>query len=141
MVCCTIQAPGRGLTVRQSQFNYQLSRIRIQCEHAIGLLKIRFQSLKELRIQIDSVNKIDSVIIWIRCCIILHNLIIEHEGKESGVIIPREWQQAIEGEVDDNGEEIDADVDDSNQQGPLPQNPTQTLRERLFDSLFSSDLY
>lgn len=33
-------------------FNFHLSRIRIRAEHTIGYLKGRFQSLKELRIQI-----------------------------------------------------------------------------------------
>ncbi|EGO27776.1 hypothetical protein SERLADRAFT_414047 [Serpula lacrymans var. lacrymans S7.9] len=45
------QPPNGALTRRQRHFNYYLSRVRIRSEHAIGLLKIRFQSLKELRIQ------------------------------------------------------------------------------------------
>ncbi|KAF8235112.1 hypothetical protein L208DRAFT_1258770, partial [Tricholoma matsutake] len=64
------------LSPDQKTFNYYLSKIHIRVEHAIGLLKGRFQSLFELWIQIYTHEKHLWAIVWIRCCIILHNLIL-----------------------------------------------------------------
>ena len=49
-------------------------------EHAIGLLKGRFQSLRELRIQITLPKHHRWAIHFIRCCITLHNLVVRLEG-------------------------------------------------------------
>jgi hypothetical protein len=46
----------------------------------IGLLKGRFQSLIELRIQVYTHKKHVWAIMWICCCIILHNLILRIEA-------------------------------------------------------------
>ncbi|KZT66355.1 hypothetical protein DAEQUDRAFT_654579, partial [Daedalea quercina L-15889] len=70
---------GKQLTRRQRRFNYYLSKIRVAVEHAIGLLKIRWQSLKELRIHITDEVKLAYATMWIRCCIVLHNLVIRSE--------------------------------------------------------------
>jgi hypothetical protein len=51
-------------------------------EHAIWLLKGRFQSLKELRVRINSERDHKWAVLWILCCIILHNLILIIEGDE-----------------------------------------------------------
>ena len=54
--CVTpFKKPPRGVLSRsQRHFNHNLSCIRIQSEHVIGLLKGHFQSLKEIRIHINS---------------------------------------------------------------------------------------
>ena len=65
-------------------------QVRIRSEHAIGLLKGTFQSLKELRIQISDKKKHLELILWVRCCIILHNLIIRIE---EGTGIDNEWRE------------------------------------------------
>jgi hypothetical protein len=65
--------------------------VRIRSEHTIGLLKGTFQSLKELRIQISDKKKHLELILWVRCCIILHNLIIRIE---EGTGIDSEWREA-----------------------------------------------
>ncbi|EGO24133.1 hypothetical protein SERLADRAFT_349659 [Serpula lacrymans var. lacrymans S7.9] len=130
------QPPGRSLTTRQSQFNYHLSCIRIRCEYAIGLLKIQFQSLKELCIQINTENKLEFAVAWIRCCIILHNLIIEGNQAENTITIPSDWQQ---GAQDNGGMDIDMDTDEL--ESEIPENPNQDLRQSLFNSLFNSHLY
>ena len=57
-----------------------LAQIRIRSEHTIGLLKGCFQALRELRIQITSPRHHKWAIIFVRCCIILHNLILRLEG-------------------------------------------------------------
>ena len=44
------------------------------------MLKGRFQALRELRIQITSPKHHKWAIAFVRCCIILHNLILRLEG-------------------------------------------------------------
>ncbi|KZT64952.1 hypothetical protein DAEQUDRAFT_658196, partial [Daedalea quercina L-15889] len=74
------KAPRGGrLTREQRQFNYYLSKIRVAVEHAFGLLKARWQSLRELRIHITDEVKLAYATMWIRCCLILHNLVIRSE--------------------------------------------------------------
>jgi len=55
-------------------------QVRIRSEHAIGLLKGRFRALRELRIPITSPRHHKWAIVFVRCCIILHNLILRLEG-------------------------------------------------------------
>lgn len=101
--------PTRGqLSRNQKTFNYNLSRIRIRSEHAIGLLKGRFQSLRELRIQISSLNRHRWAIVWIRCCIILHNLIIMIEGDEEDGI----WRQHLVRAGLNTGDSTDTNTDE-----------------------------
>lgn len=69
------------LSREQKHFNYFLSVVRVRSEHAIGLLKGRFQSLRELRIQIGSHKLHRWAILWVRCCVIIHNLIIQFEAE------------------------------------------------------------
>ncbi|EGO26454.1 hypothetical protein SERLADRAFT_360716 [Serpula lacrymans var. lacrymans S7.9] len=110
------RVPNQALTRQQRHFNYHLSRVQIRSKHAIGLLKIRFQSLKELCIQINCSQQIDYAISWIRCCFILHNFIIRIEGQDhnSRNNINRDWQleldellaDGIEDVGDDNGKDM-----------------------------------
>ncbi|KAF8236958.1 hypothetical protein L208DRAFT_1249725, partial [Tricholoma matsutake] len=73
--------PAHGeLDPDQRTFNYYLSKIRICVEHAIGLLKGQCQSLFQLHIQIYTHQRHLWAIMWIRCCIILHNLILRIEA-------------------------------------------------------------
>ena len=46
-------------------------------------MKGRFQSLKELRIQISSELRHEYAKFWVICCIIIHNLVIDIEGTVS----------------------------------------------------------
>ncbi|KIM66821.1 hypothetical protein SCLCIDRAFT_87284, partial [Scleroderma citrinum Foug A] len=55
--------------------------IRVHSEHFFGSLKGRFQSLQELRFQIQNQTDLDYANMWIRCCLILHNMIINIEEK------------------------------------------------------------
>lgn len=88
---------GSELSPDQRTYNYHVSRvsrrslcycvltildfqIRICSEHAIGLLKGRFQALRELRIQITTAKHRDWAIVFVWCCILLHNLILRLEG-------------------------------------------------------------
>ncbi len=58
-------------------FNEQLSHVRICVEHAIGILKNRFQSLRELRIRVDKENGHRRACEWITACCVLYNIIQE----------------------------------------------------------------
>lgn len=65
---------------RENQtFNYHLSKIRIRCEHTIGYLKGRFQSLKELRVRIRSAEDLAFATAWINACIVLHTFCMDQE--------------------------------------------------------------
>lgn len=83
--------PGRALTRRQRKFNYRLATVRVRSEHAIGLLKGRFQSLRELRIQIGNESQHEWALVWIRCCIILHNIILDIEGDDEDALWRKAW--------------------------------------------------
>ena len=55
-------------------FNNHLSHICIQSKHAIGYLKGRFQSLKELHVQITNQKSHKFATYWVACCIGVHCL-------------------------------------------------------------------
>ncbi|KIJ11105.1 hypothetical protein PAXINDRAFT_40692, partial [Paxillus involutus ATCC 200175] len=48
-------------------------------KHLYGSLKGRFQSLRELRVQVQTPDDLQYVNTWVRCCLILHNMIVEIE--------------------------------------------------------------
>lgn len=69
----------RGLPLirNKRRFNFELSRQRIRIEHAIGMLKSRWQSLRELRIQIKDASSAARANMWMQACIILHNYLVD----------------------------------------------------------------
>jgi hypothetical protein len=46
-------------------------------EHTFGLLKTRFSSLKSLAAQLNTQIDETRVHIWIHCCVILHNILMD----------------------------------------------------------------
>jgi DDE superfamily endonuclease len=146
--------PPRGeLSRNEKIFNYHLSRIRIRSEHTIGLLKGRFQSLHELRIQIGSRERHLWAIIWIRCCFILHNLIIKIEGNNNDDSWMEELMQAgldpMRLDPDEEGwpapafseeEEQEEDILPQVDLSDLPSNFSvgQVFRHRVMHALFTS---
>lgn len=52
-------------TKENRDFNYAFSRVRIWSEHAIGYLKGRFQSLKELQVKINNRKDMRFANCWI----------------------------------------------------------------------------
>lgn len=50
-------------------------KVRIHIEHTIGILKMRFQSLRELPIRLKDKNSAKHAVDWIKACIIMHNMI------------------------------------------------------------------
>jgi DDE superfamily endonuclease len=97
------------LTSDQRTFNYWVSKVsyevfssrrctklhclqvRIQAEHAIGLLKGTFQLLKKIRIQLLDTRCHMIITMWARVCIILHNLIIRIEGDN----FDKRWRDSV----------------------------------------------
>ena len=58
-------------------FNYRLAQSQVRIEHAIGVLKGRFSSLRELRTQIRNLKEMKVTIKWIISCVVLHNLLAD----------------------------------------------------------------
>jgi hypothetical protein len=59
------------------EFNYHLAQSRVRIEHAIGILKGRFASLREIRSQIRNRHEMKATIKWIVSCLVLHNLLAD----------------------------------------------------------------
>jgi hypothetical protein len=58
-------------------FNKQVSMLRIHSEHAIGLLKGHFQSLRDLRMLIQDERSHKMAVYWIVACISIHSFAIQ----------------------------------------------------------------
>ncbi|KAE9402088.1 hypothetical protein BT96DRAFT_756431, partial [Gymnopus androsaceus JB14] len=67
---------------KNHMFNTTVSKIRIRSEHAIGLLKGRFQSSKALPVRIKDAKSHKMATLWGVACIVVHNYALEHEAKE-----------------------------------------------------------
>lgn len=88
----------------EDHFNMELSKWRVIIEQIVGMLKGRFQSLKELRILIRGRRNVQRANAWIRACIILHNYTtsdgeawhLEFGTIEEGLNYPRGNQPADE---------------------------------------------
>ncbi|KAL3681456.1 hypothetical protein R1sor_024412 [Riccia sorocarpa] len=90
-------------------FNTCIVHARVGNEHCIGILKARWHSLKEIRMQLRNPAENAHVIRWIRCCFILHNFLIWRRD---------EWSE------DDHPIEVEA-ADDL---GPPPQDARECNR-------------
>ena len=69
----------RPLTLKQVQFNKNLSAQRVAVEHCIGVLKGRFQSLRNLRIMVNKTSGHKKACEWIECCVVLHNMLLRRD--------------------------------------------------------------
>lgn len=101
-------------------------------------MKGRFQSLKELRIQINSQKRHQFANLWIICCIILHNLIIRIEDC-SNRLDPQEFRDLIaEGGQEDHVDDLQGATFTvgSTSTG----SPGQLFREQVMTALFDSHL-
>ena len=110
-------------------------QIRIRVEHTIGLLKGTFQSLKEIRIQLNDSRHHKIVVIWARVCIILHNLVIRIEGDN----FDEAWRDGIMHSADEHDGLDDSDEDDALEEVQHRlETPAQRFRLKLMDDLFNS---
>ncbi|KAF7323379.1 DDE Tnp4 domain-containing protein [Mycena chlorophos] len=64
-----------------TKFNNHVSYVRVRSEHCIGFLKGRLQSLKSLRLGIESEADHRYVVQWIIACVTVHNFALLHEAK------------------------------------------------------------
>ena len=122
-------------------------QICIRVEHAIGLLKGRFQSLFELQIQIYTHKKHIWAVMWIQCCIILHNLVLQIEAGNNH----REWQEELYNVWDQREEaehrrwqaEAETESEDDHDELELARHRLMTdgqkFRYRLMKQLFDSE--
>lgn len=105
------------------------------------MLKGRFQSLRELHFRIQTEKDLDCAVQWIKCCIILHNMIIrfetEHRKQDGTYESSLKWAR-VEGEdfIPQEFEAPDGDevIGDRTYEGT----PGQATRARLMDELFES---
>ncbi|THU88119.1 hypothetical protein K435DRAFT_680433, partial [Dendrothele bispora CBS 962.96] len=67
---------------KNEEFNEAVSRLRIRSEHAIGLFKGRFPSLKNLRLCIDSAVSHKIATLWCVACIGIHSFAMQREAEE-----------------------------------------------------------
>lgn len=72
------KAPERNMEENEV-FNKHVSKLRIHSEHAIGYLKGRFQSLKGLRVLIDTSDAHIIAMYWVAACIGIHSFALKHE--------------------------------------------------------------
>ncbi len=83
----------------QNQFNYKISSARIIVEHVMGLLKVRWSSLRGMRVLIHQERDTKKANDWIVACLILHNMVMSFKDN---------WEENLEDEEfedDDNAEE------------------------------------
>lgn len=90
-----------GTLQERNDFNKTFSRYRIRIEHCFGILKERFNSLKELKIQIKNESSIQLSCRWILVCAILHNFILMQGENEDIFEVSNE--AAADHEDDDPG--------------------------------------
>ncbi|KAE9156756.1 hypothetical protein PF004_g32479 [Phytophthora fragariae] len=94
--------PKAMMNPRQKFFNSKLAKARIKSEHCIGLLKMRFPYLREIRVKLSKKRKhMRRLIKYVTCASILHNLLIAEP-------IPQNWRdelnRQIKGKLDDDDE-------------------------------------
>jgi len=77
-----------SLTSQKKEFNRQLSSIRVKVEHTFGILKHKFQSLRNLPVRISSQMSLNFAVRWIAACIVLHNKQLEWQGDEYATRCP-----------------------------------------------------
>lgn len=60
-------------------FNRELSELRVAIEHCIGMLKSRWQSLKDLRLLLKDRRSLVRLNGWLSACCVLHNFLLERD--------------------------------------------------------------
>ena len=76
----------------KTNFNYHLAQSQVWIEHAIGVLKGRWASLREMQNQLQNPKDMKFLINWIITCVILHNLLAD---------IKDEWDKIFEDDIPD----------------------------------------
>ena len=95
-----------SLLPENALFDKTTSRLRVRSEHCMGALKGRFQCLRGLRINIMSNEDHIAACRWITIAIIIHNLVIDVEGAQSGEHFIRDHTR--DDELNDRGQRNEA---------------------------------
>ncbi|OAD68543.1 hypothetical protein PHYBLDRAFT_63544 [Phycomyces blakesleeanus NRRL 1555(-)] len=69
--------PNGTLSANNVLFNQLHANLYVQTEHCIGILKSRFELLKGLHTSVYDKYNIEKIEYWIRCCCVLHNLLLD----------------------------------------------------------------
>ena len=64
-----------------SAFNFHLACSRVRNEHCIGILKGRWQSMKELRHRLRTADNMENLCFWVISCCVLHNVLLQTGDK------------------------------------------------------------
>jgi len=83
-------------------FNTKLAKVQIKSEHCIGLLKARFQHVRELRQVISRKHDLAIILQMNMCACILHNHLINHANPEDWMVENTETEDHEELEQHDN---------------------------------------
>ncbi|KAE8211094.1 hypothetical protein CF319_g9363, partial [Tilletia indica] len=78
------------------RFNKLLSSVRIDIEHAFGLLKGRWSCLKGLRVRLLSDDQHEIACTYVTACVVLHNILIALED---------DWDEDIDASGDEAEDE------------------------------------
>ncbi|KAF4036907.1 DDE superfamily endonuclease [Phytophthora infestans] len=79
-----------SLGSEKEDFNKCVAHVRVVNEHTIGVLKGRWSSLRELRVQIRQNEDMNRVLLWLSDCVVLHNIMLlfdddwPSDGESSG---------------------------------------------------------
>ncbi|KAF7319715.1 DDE Tnp4 domain-containing protein [Mycena kentingensis (nom. inval.)] len=93
-------------------FNKTCSHLCVRSEHCMGALKGRFQALRQLRVIIEWNKDHEAALHWIMVAIILHNMIIDVEGGDSGAAFRgQHGHNEEEADRGDNNEPIQASAE------------------------------
>ena len=84
---------------RIRKFNRRLSSIRIDIEHAFGILKGRWKSLTGLRLRLRTKKQYEFACMWITACVVLHNVL---HGLDDTWSEEEGWEDIEEEEEHDN---------------------------------------
>lgn len=75
--CVSTYKGAAAVLERNTEFNLYVAQARVQNEHAIGILKSRFGSLRQMRLRLDEKDDMSPYLDWIRCCVLLHNMLAQ----------------------------------------------------------------
>ncbi|KAG2158786.1 uncharacterized protein EDB93DRAFT_1076466, partial [Suillus bovinus] len=109
--------------------------IHICVKHAFATLKGHFQSLKELRHPMQNQKDLQINLHWVRCCLILYNMIIHFEAQHRHSTISwaiKEGRHTLCCEFEEG--DSDKVIGDRSYEGT----PGQACRARLMDQLLDS---
>jgi hypothetical protein len=81
----------------EENFNTSIAQVRIASKHCIGILKGRFQCLKQNNIKLKEGRKeVKEIVDLIGACMVMHNLLINYNKDD----IPKRWYWEMEEEID-----------------------------------------